>query len=157
MREPQFSQEVLSPLMKSIQVPLVVEAAFRLFTEGFGSWWPLLTHSVGEEDAETCILERRVGGRIYEVLKDQSQFDWGVVLDWEPPRRLAFTWHPGRTPDTAQQVEVTFTPTAGGTQVVLTHTGWEHLGERAQSVRENYVTGWDYVLGKYIQMASRPQ
>jgi uncharacterized protein YndB with AHSA1/START domain len=155
MRERHFSQEVLSPVVKSVHVPLTIEAAFRLFTEGFGRWWPLLTHSVGEEDAETCILEGKVGGRIYEVLKDQSQVDWGVVLDWDPPVRLAFTWHPGRTPDTAQQVEVAFNPAAGGARVVLTHTGWERQGERAQSVRENYVTGWDTVLGKYIEFASR--
>ena len=30
----------------SVSVKLGVDDAFRLFTEGVGSWWPLDTHSV---------------------------------------------------------------------------------------------------------------
>jgi hypothetical protein len=131
-------------------VSLPVQAAFELFTAGIGQWWPLLSHSVGKDQAETCIMEGRVGGRIYEVLKDKRQFDWGQVLIWEPPNQVAFTWHPGRQPDTAQHVKVTFHPVDGGARVELVHAGWEALGENAGASWENYDTGWDYVLGKYI-------
>jgi hypothetical protein len=37
---------------------------------------------------------------------------------------------------------VTFTPAEAGTRVELTHWGWEHLGDRAASVRESYNQGW---------------
>ena len=30
------------------------------------------------------------------------------VTAWDPPRRVAFTWHPGQSPETSQDVEVTF-------------------------------------------------
>jgi hypothetical protein len=137
-----------------LKVDLPIEAAFRLFTDGINRWWPLLTHSVGEEQAETCYFEGWVGGRIYEVMKDGNQAEWGRVLVWEPPVRVTFSWHPGREAQTAQQVTVTFSEVPGGALLDLVHSGWETLGESAQAIWENYQTGWDFVLGKYASQAS---
>ena len=36
----------LEPLTKRVHVPLPPEAAFSLFTDGVGSWWPVDTHSL---------------------------------------------------------------------------------------------------------------
>jgi uncharacterized protein YndB with AHSA1/START domain len=145
--------EKLAPVRKSIQVSLAPEAAFKLFTEGIATWWPLRSHSVGEDRAVSCTLEPKVDGRIYETLDDGSQSDWGRVIAYEPPHMLAFTWHPGRAPETAQQVEVTFSAVDGGTRLQLVHQGWELLGEQAVETRNGYDTGWDYVLGQYIDRA----
>ncbi len=144
----------LEPVEKQIKVVLDQENAFRLFTEGLNKWWPLATHSVGEEQVETCVFEGHVGGRIYEVMKDGSQAEWGKVLVWKPFRKVVFTWYPGRKPDTAQEVTVTFSEITGGTQVDLVHTGWEKLGEKAKSGRDGYSFGWEFVLANYIIMAS---
>jgi hypothetical protein len=145
----------IEPIKKQIKVGLNQEAAFRLFTEGMDKWWPLAIHSVGEEQAETCVFEGRVGGRIYEVMKDGSQSEWGQVLNWEPFEKVAFTWYPGRTPETAQEVTVTFIEVLGGTQVDLLHQGWEALGEKAQTGKVGYDFGWDFVLANYIVTATR--
>jgi len=145
----------IDPVEKQIKVDLNQEAAFRLFTEGIDKWWPLATHSVGEEQAETCVLESREGGRIYETMKDGTQAEWGRVLAWEPFEKLAFTWYPGRTPESAQEVTVTFNEIPGGTRVDLVHTGWETLGEKAQTSRKNYDFGWEFVLATYIVAATR--
>jgi hypothetical protein len=145
----------IEPVRKQLKVGLSPEAAFRLFTEGIDKWWPLRTHSVGEDQAESCYFEGRVGGRIVEVLKDGSQSEWGRVLVWEPYKRVRFSWYPGRTPETAQEVTVTFVEReGGGTLVELVHTGWETLGERAQSGWAGYDVGWDFVLAKYIVRAT---
>jgi hypothetical protein len=144
----------IEPVEKQIKVSLNQEAAFRLFTEGFNKWWPLATHSVGEEKAETCVFEGHAGGRIDDTMKDGSQSEWGKVLAWEPFEKVAFTWYPGRTPDTAQEVTVTFREISGGTQVELVHTGWEILGDKAQTGREGYDFGWDFVLANYIVTAT---
>jgi uncharacterized protein YndB with AHSA1/START domain len=144
----------IEPVEKQIKVGLNQEAAFRLFTEGLNKWWPLATHSVGEEQAETCVFEGHVGGRIYEVMKDGNQAEWGKVLAWKPFEKLVFTWYPGRTSETAQEVTVTFREIPGGTQVELVHIGWELLGEKAQSGREGYDFGWDFVLANYIVSAT---
>src|SRR5690349_9601801 len=154
MNEQSFVQTVgIEPVRKQLKVSLSAQQAFELFTDGIGKWWPLLTHSVGEEQAETCFLEGWVGGRIVEVLKDGSQAEWGRVLIWDPPHRVSFTWHPGRGPETAQDVTVTFSEAPDGTQVELVHIGWETLGALGQARRDGYVQGWDLVLGKYVEAA----
>ncbi len=144
----------IEPLRKQLKVSLPVQKAFELFTDGMGTWWPLPTHSVGEQQAETCFFEGWVGGRIVEVLKDGTQSEWGRVLAWEPFHRVSFHWYPGRTPDTAQEVTVIFSEIPGGSLVELVHTGWETLGPEAQARRDGYDTGWDFVLAKYIIAAA---
>lgn len=156
MNEERLAQAVkIEPLRKQLKVSLPMEQAFELFTEGIGKWWPLLTHSVGEEQAETCYFEGWVGGRIVEVLKDGSQSEWGRVVVWEPFHKVSFHWYPGRGPNTAQEVTVTFSEIPGGAMVELVHTGWETLGSLAQARRDGYDTGWDVVLAKYIIEAAK--
>jgi len=155
MNEQKLQTVKIEPVRKQLKIGLSLERAFRLFTEGIGQWWPMPTHSVGEEQAETCFFEGWVGGRIVEVLKDGSQSEWGKVLVWEPFNKVSFHWYPGRAPDTAQEVTVTFSEIPGGSLVELVHTGWETLGDRALKTRDDYVTGWDFVLSKYITYAAK--
>ena len=151
MDEQSFVQTVgIEPVRKQLKISLSAQQAFELFTDGIGKWWPLLTHSVGEEQAETCFFEGWIGGRIVEVLKDDSQSEWGRVILWEPFHKVSFYWYPGRAADTAQEVTVTFNEISTGTLVELVHTGWETLGAVAQARRDGYDTGWDYVLAKYV-------
>jgi len=92
-------------------------------------------------------MEGRVGGRLFERDRAGKEHVWGIVTAWEPPRRLVFTWHPGRSPDSAQDVELRFSDAGGGmTLVELTHTGWERLGEKAAEARGRYDKGWEFVL-----------
>jgi uncharacterized protein YndB with AHSA1/START domain len=80
---------------------------------------------------------------------------WGTVLEVESARRVAFTWHPGRSSDLVTHVEVTFTadPT-GGTIVELVHSGWEQWDDGAtQAV--GYHDGWGVVLQAFLRQANR--
>ncbi|HUH11857.1 MAG TPA: SRPBCC family protein [Longimicrobiales bacterium] len=141
----------LPPVEKSIVVPVDVEGAFRRFTAEMGRWWPLAAHSVGGERAVAVVFEERAGGRIYEREADGTEHDWGRVVAWEPPRRFVMTWHPGRAPETAQELEVRFSAEqGGGTRVELAHRGWERLGERAEEARRQYLPGWDGVLERFV-------
>jgi uncharacterized protein YndB with AHSA1/START domain len=149
MNNTQQQTETLAPIVKSVLVSLPVDEAFRLFTAGISQWWPLASHSVGGDEAISCTIEGKVGGRVYETQMDKSQSEWGRVLAWEPPRRLAFTFYPGRTPADSTEVEVTFQAEPGGTRLTLIHRGWEHCGETIQAERPGYDRGWEYVLGKY--------
>jgi uncharacterized protein YndB with AHSA1/START domain len=139
----------LAPVRKSITVPWEPAAAFRRFTEGIGAWWPLASHSVSQSAEATVRVEGRAGGRICETAPDGIEHVWGTVTEWDPPRGIAFTWHPGRPADTGQEVAVTFQPERGGTRVDLVHSGWERLGESGAAMRTGYQTGWDHVLGRY--------
>ena len=141
-------------IRKAVTVAVPVETAFRVFTEEAGSWWPLATKSVGQQDAETLVIEPREGGRVYERVRSGAEHDWGVMLAWEPPRRLVFTWHPGRGPETSQELEVRFTASGADTLVELEHRGWERLVETAEEIPEHYESGWEEVLSRYVEAAT---
>lgn len=137
----------LEPVRKSVTVDRSIEDAFDVFTARIGSWWPKVRFSVSQERIEDVILEGHVGGELFEVRDDGERFIWGRVLVWDPPARVVFTWHPGRQPETGQEVEVGFVATKAGTRVELEHRGWERLGGEAERTREGYVSGWDVVFG----------
>lgn len=143
-----FSELPIEPVRKSVTVKRSIQDAFEIFTSGINRWWPLKTHSVSEERAISCHLETQPDGMIYEVRDDGQRFTWGRILVWEPPRRLVFSWHPGREEETAQEVEVRFIEVAGATVVELEHRGWEKLGDRARTLREDYEKGWELVFNK---------
>jgi len=142
----------LDPVVKTISVPCTVTEAFQFFTAGIHQWWPLGGFSVSAErrsgKAELCAFEPRVGGRIYERSDNGEEYEWGRVLEWNPPQSLRFTWYPARTAETAQEIEVTFAEEDAQTRITLMHSGWEKLGERAQTAREQYRKGWDTVFGE---------
>jgi len=138
----------LEPLRKSVTVSCSVEHAFEVFTGRISSWWPLGQYSIGQEQARDCAIVPRVGGEIYEVDERGERSPWGRVLAWDPPRRFAMTWHPGREADTAQEVEVRFEATPEGAKVELEHRNWAVLGDRARETREGYDSGWAHVFGE---------
>lgn len=128
--------------------------AFGHFTGRFGSWWPLATHSVGQSRAAECGIELYVGGRIWERTEGDVQHLWGHVLESEPPGSLSFTWHPGRSPDTAQTIHLRFRTVAPEgadpeTEIVLKHGDWHVFGPAAEHAREQYRQGWRMVLGRF--------
>jgi uncharacterized protein YndB with AHSA1/START domain len=139
-----------APIQKTVLVPLPVEKAFLLFTDGIDSWWPFDSHSIGGEQVETAVLEPVEGGRLYERHADGTEHDWGEVTAWDPPNRFALDWRV--TPNViGTEVEVRFTPESDGTRVELEHRGWEHCGPGS---RESYSSGWEYVLGRFTEAAA---
>jgi uncharacterized protein YndB with AHSA1/START domain len=140
---------------KSVTVAAPVEHAFRVFTEEIHTWWPLQTHAVDTEDVETVVMEGREGGRLFERTTGGEEHVWGIVLAWNPPHRLGYSWYPGREADTAQEVEVTFTPAGDSTRVDVRHWGWEKLGDRLDETVGSYDEGWDMVLRRYAEAAER--
>ena len=134
------------PVRRSVTVGRLRDEAFELFTAGIASWWPMDRYSVSQERTRNVVIEPRVGGGVYEERDDGATFPWGRVLAWEPPGRLVLSWHPGREPDVAQEVEVLFTAVDDVTRVDLEHRNWDKLGDDAANVRESYVNGWAEVL-----------
>ena len=140
---------------KSVTVSVPVERAFEVFTAQIGTWWPLRTHAVDTERSETVIMEGRVGGRLYERTPSGEEHVWGTLVAWEPPNRIVYSWHPGRGEETAQEVEITFSPEAEGTRVDIRHYGWEKLGDRLEETIASYNEGWDKVIAVYARAAER--
>jgi uncharacterized protein YndB with AHSA1/START domain len=155
-------QTAIEPVRRSVTVRATPARAFEVFTEGFGSWWPLEVHSIAVDDPEpgregevpvTAGIEPREGGRIVERMADGTELSWGHVAAWEPPHRLVLSWNPSRTDRPHTEIEVTFTAEGDGTRVDLEHRGWERLGPRGAEVREGYASGWVGTLDRFASAA----
>jgi uncharacterized protein YndB with AHSA1/START domain len=149
------TQATDTAVRRSVTVNRSVEDAFRLFTEGMSTWWPFETHSIGKDgaDPEEAVLEGREGGRLYERMADGHTSHWGTVLVWEPPTRLVLSWElrPDRPPT---EVEVRFSAAGDATRVDLEHRGWERLGDQAEEAKASYDSGWEFVLGHFVERAN---
>lgn len=141
-------------IRKSVTVSRPVEHAFRVFTEEIDTWWPLRTHAVDTAQAQTVVMEGREGGRLFERTASGEEHVWGRLTAWEPPNRVAYTWHPGRGEETAQEVVVTFAPEGEGTRVEVRHWGWEKFGDQLDEIVADYNEGWDVVIGLYAERAN---
>lgn len=139
------------PIRREVLVDAGPQAAFEIFTARIGRWWPVQDLSVYGDGGTVAFA----GGQIVERSADGQQAVWGTVTRWEPPDGLAFTWHPGRDPERASQVEVTFTAAGPRTLIRLTHTGWEVFADPA-AARAEYGQGWPAVLDRYAEHAGRP-
>jgi hypothetical protein len=142
---------ILPAIVKRVTVNAPIDGAFARFTREIAAWWPLASHSVFEHDAESVTMEERFGGRIVERSRTGGESVWGTITRWDPPALVAFTWHPGETPERATEVEVRFTADGSRTRVELRHRGWERLGPKGSRIRRAYPIGWAYVLGLYAQ------
>ena len=141
-------------IRKTVHVKRDMEAAFRLFVDELGQWWPLHTghYSYGGDRAQDIFLEARVGGRFYERFTDGEEFVVGQVTSCDRPRQIVFSWG---SPDWAEptQVDVRFTAEGDGTRVDLEHSGWDRAGKEAAGMGAAFESGWDDVLSCYVQAA----
>ena len=137
----------LPPIRRQVVVPAGLDLAFATFTDEIGRWWPVgAGHSVYGAGSAVAFRD----GQLVESGPGGAVAVWGSVLDWDPPRRVRLTWHPGSGPEKATEVEFTFAP-VGETQTLVTveHRGWERYADPA-GARSEYNQGWPFVLGHYV-------
>jgi uncharacterized protein YndB with AHSA1/START domain len=87
--------------------------------------------------------DARVGGRFFVLMQGDKPYPHeGTYLELVPYSRLAFTWEaPWSAPGT--RVDISLTPVAEGTEVVLTHGKF-----MSEESRDNHLQGWTGILGK---------
>jgi uncharacterized protein YndB with AHSA1/START domain len=136
-----------------------IDHAFRVFTEGIGSWWDPGHHILEGELAE-MVFEPRVGGHIIDRGTDGSECRWSRVLAYEPPHRVCFSWDINlrweleTDPAKASEIEVTFTEEGPDrTRVVLTHRHLDRHGEGWEGMRDAVGSGW--TLEPFAEVAAK--
>lgn len=137
------------PLRIAFDLDCSAEHAFAVWTARIGTWWPVDHTVTGQADAD-IVLQPGVGGRIYERTADGTEHEWGRVTLWEPPARLAYTWHLLQHPVNATEVEIRFLERGGATvRVEIEHRGWERLGTAGEERRAQNRGGWEALLPYY--------
>jgi uncharacterized protein YndB with AHSA1/START domain len=145
---------------KSVHVATSPERAFRVFTEQMGTWWPLVSHHIGEAAPQTCVIEPYTGGRWFERGVDGSECMWGRVLAWEPPGLLVLGWELDtdwkHNAGLQTEVEVRFTREGAGTRVELEHRLLERYGDKAAEMHAAFDSpgGWNGILESFVRAAS---
>jgi uncharacterized protein YndB with AHSA1/START domain len=110
--------------------------------------WSLMSSVEGMNKwlARTLVFEHKVGGQFnMQGRTPQGKFDFGgEVVRFEPEKEIAFTWSDNIQPWPATTlVSIKLQPTATGTLVSLTHSGFEGLGEFAKGEYEGHIIGWE--------------
>lgn len=137
----------IPPLVVEFEVAAPPEHAFDTWVADTSRWWP--TGHTMSGDPAAIVFEPRPGGRIFERDGAGNELPWGEVLAWDPPHRVRYLWHLFFARAEATEVEVTFTPAAGGTAVRLVQSGFEALGDAGPARRERTVQGWAAVTAPY--------
>ncbi|MFY0536553.1 SRPBCC family protein [Nannocystis pusilla] len=144
---------------KSIHVATTPERAFRVFTEQLGTWWPLVSHHIGQVAAVTAVVEPFAGGRWFERGVDGTECLWGHVKVWQPPGRLVLSWELNcqwaYDPGQETEVEVRFIPEGNGTRVELEHRMLERYGDKAEQMAAALggEGGWGNILALFGRTA----
>lgn len=139
----------MEPLVLEFDVACSPQHAFDTWALDTARWWPA-SHSVSIDPGLVVTLEPRVGGRIFERTPSGDEHDWGQIIAWEPPERLAYLWHLRQDRDDATRVEITFAGSEEGTRVRIVHSGWERLGAEGSDLRNRNRVGWDGVLPRFV-------
>jgi uncharacterized protein YndB with AHSA1/START domain len=151
------AQETTVRAQVVVQAPM--DHAFRVFTEGIGSWFPREYNLLPVEIAER-VFEPRVGGHVYDRGVDGSECHWGRVLEYEPPRRVLISWdiNPRWQIETdvrkTSELEVRFISDGPErTRVELEHRNLERHGEGWEQLRDAVggEGGWAGCLVKFAE------
>jgi uncharacterized protein YndB with AHSA1/START domain len=118
---------VSSRVLVALRIEAPPARVFEAFTAEIGEWWrPNGLFRSGRRPGGRLAMEMGEGGRVLEAHPDGSVDEIGRILVWEPPSRLAFTWHPvSLPPGVDTEVRVAFEPVGEITRVVVEHLGWD--------------------------------
>jgi uncharacterized protein YndB with AHSA1/START domain len=138
-----------------------IEHAFKVFTDGIGSWWDP-NHHLLQAELEEMVFEPVVGGNIYDRGVDGSECRWSRVLAYEPPHRVVFSWDINlrweieTDHDKTSEIEVRFSPEGPNrTRVELEHRNLDRHGEGWEGMRDavGSPNGWN--LEHFAEVAGR--
>ena len=126
------------------------ERVFRSLTDGneLAAWWG----SDGMYRTTEWVIDLRPGGKwsTLAVGVDGSKSTvGGEYLEVDPPRRLVYTWRPSWDDFQETTVRYDLVPTATGTRLLVTHSGFGEHAVRAEGTGD----GWKHVLdwlGEFI-------
>jgi uncharacterized protein YndB with AHSA1/START domain len=130
-----------------IEIGAPPERVFRALSDAaeLSIWW----NEQGVNNARPWQVEARLGGLWKTGGTSQGHGDWetwGEIIEFDPPRVLAMTWNerldkPRPFGQTVVRYELE--PTASGTKLRLTHSGFASHREAF----DDYSKGWHPVLG----------
>ena len=151
---------MLDPIIKSIEVPCSQETAFEVFLSKMDSWWPLdrfTTSAMAGAPAKSIRVEAKQGGNIVEIGSDGAETLWGTIKSYDSHGFLSMEFHvpqPDENVESRSLLELQFTALGDDqTQVKLTQSNWEALGEMAEQMHGGYSGAWVMIFEQAYKSA----
>jgi len=135
--------DVLAGIVREqIEIAAPPEKVFRALTDParLAKWW-------GAPDkylTQNWQVDLRVGGRWSGDVTEGGRVTGtghGEILELDPPRLLVWSWNTSWDESSGSTIRYELTPTATGTRVEVTHSGFAR-----PEISENYRRGWPTVL-----------
>ena len=104
--------EVIEPLRLSFDVACSAAHAFVVWTDRIDAWWPR-DHTATNDPRFVIRLEKRVGGRLFEVTPGGAEHLWGTATTWQPSDGSATTGTSAAMPPMQQTSRSRLSHTAG--------------------------------------------
>lgn len=138
---------------REMQIQASPEVVYQVIStpEHLREWWP-----------DHADLEANPGAIGHITFGDVASPDAKVVpltvVEAEPSRRFSFRWVEGEADPAGLLVTFELTPSAGGTLLRFTETGFREKGWEAAVLEEYYrdhARGWDLFLPRLVGYADR--
>ena len=148
---------------RTLHVEVPIEKAFQVFTERMGQWWPA-THHVGNTPFKDILIDKKKGGRWYEINVEGAECIWGTVVEYQPPKKVVLSWHLqpdwSFSADLSKASEVALEFVAEGpekTRLEFEHRHLERHGAGWENMREQVSGdgGWPAILALYLAAAKQ--
>jgi len=139
-------------MVKSVTLPLAPSAAFALFTQRIGEWWPPDRRHTQDPTSEIFLL---ASGRFYERARDGREVDLGRVRSWDPPRRILLDFFIATGPEQPTEVEITIDALEGGARVTVVHRPKPESEALWTERAPRYERSWEIVLAALSDAAAK--
>lgn len=141
--------EPLSDIEHRIRVDAPPDTVWRYLTEPqyVAQWLGCLRYAKAVDDV--FYMQQDEQRRADDDIEGATQCR---ILALDAPRRFSFSWYLPGTPET--RVDITLHERDAGTEIVLTHSGWEQFDASAiRSIRDALENGWrSFVLPQLRQL-----
>jgi hypothetical protein len=138
-------------MVKSVTLPLAQAAAFELFTQKIGEWWPSDRRHTEDPLSEIFLL---ASGRFYERARDGREVDLGLVRAWDSPNRILLDFFIATGPERPTEVEIAFAARGAGTEVTVAHRPKPSSEALWAGRAPVYDRSWDAVLAALSRAAA---
>jgi len=130
-------------IVRSVLLKLPPLAAFALFTQRAGDWWPPDRRHTDDPRSEIFLLP---GGRFYERASDGREVELGRVRAWEAPVRILLDFYIASGPEQPTEVEIVFAAQPDGTRVTVIHRPTPASAAIWAARAPRYAASWQIVL-----------